>query len=379
MTRAPAPPEPGQTGGVSDEGSHGSAPIEPADRNDEAGAVPFEVRLAGLLPLPPFAHGALLALSLCVGTVALQAAVGSLWSPTADPAEDLFARLDSGVRAGVVLSLLVGYTVAAARWVPLAITRDLSDAGLRPPIPATDPEAPLRFPPTVLRRSRWIGMLGAGLGALVEILALGATTRSAEGAIPWNDPSVWSTSVLTLLLGFLMARAAFSSVFSTESRGGSDPESVDLLDLRPQRARARVGMRLALVWIAGSSIASLFFLDPDLAAPLAPLVGGGLAVGGLALHLQTRGTQPAIRRAKRAEIARMEPELRAAREAAVRGDPESRGRLADLLVWRSYVESIREWPFDGTLLVRFGLYVLIPLGSWLGGALVERGLSLLID
>lgn len=364
---------------MSDARTPGSASLESTEQAADAGAIPFEARLAGLLPLPPFANGALLALALCAGTVALQTAFGSPWSPNVDPTEDLFARLDSGVRAGVVLSLLVGYTVAAARWVPLAITRDLSDAGLRPPIPATDPDAPLRYPPTVLHRSRWIGTLGALLGVLVEILAVGAVARSGDGAISWDDPSVWSTGVLTSLLGFLMARAAFSSVFSTEPRDDRGPESVDLLDLRPQRVRARIGMRLALVWIAGSSIASLFFLDPDLAAPLAPLVGGGLAVGGLALHLQTRGTQPAIRRAKREEIARMEPELRAARQAVLRGDLESRGRLADLLVWRSYVESIREWPFDGTLLVRFGLYVLIPLGSWLGGALVERGLSLLLD
>jgi len=242
----------------------------------------------------------------------------------------------------------------------------------------TDPEAPLRDSPAALRRSRWVGMLGVALGLLIQTLAVGATANAADGGIAWNDPSIWTTGVLTLMHGFLMARAGFRSVSRSE-RLRSGPDPVDLLDLRPQRVRARVGMRLALVWIAGSSIASLFFLDPDLAAPLAPLVGGGIAVGGLALHLQTRGTQPAIRRAKRAEIARMDPELRAAREAVLRGDLDSRGRLADLLVWRSYVESIREWPFDGTLLVRFGLYVLIPLGSWLGGALVERGLSLLLD
>ena len=33
---------------------------------------------------------------------------------------------------------------------------------------------------------------------------------------------------------------------------------------------------------------------------------------------------------------------------------------------------MREWPFDASTLARFGLYLLIPLGSWAGGALVER-------
>jgi len=363
---------------MSDATSHGSASLESTEQAADLGTIPLEARLAGLLPVSPWVNGGLLALGLCTGSIALQSTFGSTWSPDADPSDDLFARLDGGVRAAVVISLLVGYTVAAARWAPLAIARDQFEAGLGSASLETDPEAPLRHSRVALRRSRRIGLVGVGVGLLVQILALGATASSGGGGVDWNDPSVWTTSLLTLLLGFLMARAGFRSVSGFEPRSGG-PEPVDLLDLRPQRVRARVGMRLALVWIVGSSIASLFFLDPDLAAPLAPLVGGSAAIGGLALYLQTRGTQPAIRRAKREEIARIEPELRAAREAALRGNLESRGRLADLLVWRGYVESIREWPFDGTLLVRFGLYVLIPLGSWLGGALVERGLSLLLD
>jgi len=33
---------------------------------------------------------------------------------------------------------------------------------------------------------------------------------------------------------------------------------------------------------------------------------------------------------------------------------------------------VREWPFDAPTLTRFFLYVAIPLGSWIGGALIER-------
>jgi len=342
--------------------------------------VPLEIRLAGALPLPPFATGALLAGVLAVASVALQARFGALWAPGADPGADLLDRLDSGVRASVVLSLLVGYTMAAARWVPVAAWRDLAHAGLRPPPPADDPAAPLRSPPPVLRRSRWIGLAGVAAGLAVEAVALAVTPNapSASGPIAWGDPGVWTTGVLTPLLGFLMARAGFSTLLGGESRPHR-AEPVDLLDLRPQRARARIGLRLALVWIGGSSIASLFFLDPDLAAPVAPLVGGAMVLGALALYLQTAGTHRAIRAAKRAELARIDPELRAVREAALRGDTQESGRLADLLAWRSFVESVREWPLDGSLLARFGLYVLIPLGSWLGGALVERSLSAVVD
>jgi hypothetical protein len=43
------------------------------------------------------------------------------------------------------------------------------------------------------------------------------------------------------------------------------------------------------------------------------------------------------------------------------------------------IASVPEWPFDTPTIARFGLYLLIPLGSWLGGALVERLLVDLLD
>lgn len=154
--------------------------------------VPLEIRLAGALPLPPFATGALLAGALALVSVALQARFGSLWAPGAGPGADLLDRLDSDVRASVVLSLLVGYTVAAARWVPVAAWRDLTEAGLRPPPPAEDPDAHLRSPLPVLRRSRWIGFAAVAAGLAVEAVALAVTptASSASGSIAWGDPGV---------------------------------------------------------------------------------------------------------------------------------------------------------------------------------------------
>jgi hypothetical protein len=33
---------------------------------------------------------------------------------------------------------------------------------------------------------------------------------------------------------------------------------------------------------------------------------------------------------------------------------------------------VSAWPADSATFVRFSLYLLIPLGSWAGGAIVER-------
>jgi hypothetical protein len=46
--------------------------------------------------------------------------------------------------------------------------------------------------------------------------------------------------------------------------------------------------------------------------------------------------------------------------------------MPSLLAYEARIESVREWPFDTSTLRRFALFLLIPLASWIGGALVER-------
>ena len=51
--------------------------------------------------------------------------------------------------------------------------------------------------------------------------------------------------------------------------------------------------------------------------------------------------------------------------------------MADLIAYRSLVQSVHEWPFDVSSLARFLLFGALGVGSWLGGALVERLLDIL--
>ncbi len=60
---------------------------------------------------------------------------------------------------------------------------------------------------------------------------------------------------------------------------------------------------------------------------------------------------------------------------AAAGAPE----LPSLLAWEARIDAVREWPFDTPTLVRFSFFVLIPLASWLGGAVVERLLDLALS
>ena len=86
-----------------------------------------------------------------------------------------------------------------------------------------------------------------------------------------------------------------------------------------------------------------------------------------------------IREAKREELARLEPLLRQARDDTLTRATSSQGHLSDLLAYKTQIESTPEWSFDSSTLLRFSLYLLIPVGSMVGGALVERFVDLVLD
>jgi hypothetical protein len=43
------------------------------------------------------------------------------------------------------------------------------------------------------------------------------------------------------------------------------------------------------------------------------------------------------------------------------------------------LQSLHTWPIDVSTLLRFGLYLVVGLGSWLGAAFVERLVGLVFD
>jgi hypothetical protein len=53
-------------------------------------------------------------------------------------------------------------------------------------------------------------------------------------------------------------------------------------------------------------------------------------------------------------------------------------RIEEIVAYRDVVEGVSTWPADSSTFVRFSLYLLIPLGSWAGGAMVERFIDSLL-
>jgi hypothetical protein len=293
--------------------------------------------------------------------------------------------LAPGVRAAVVVAVLLGYVVAAFRHTLVAVVRDVESYGLE------DPAADLlsrelrvlRFEVELLHASRYAG----AVGVLIGVGVLGVLDWLVSGS---NSAAAWGSGVLlplmALLLFWVLGRVAYFTVVGASQAAGVTPEEVaiDLLNLRALELFGRIGLRLSLAWIIGISIFTLLLLflfpNPRLAAvPIVPVMAFTLVIATVALVIPVRGVRRGIRNAKRAALADLAVELRRTRDAALAGDKEIQGHLADLLSYRAFVEALREWPFDTSTLVRFGLYLLIPLGSWLGGAFVERLLAALLD
>jgi hypothetical protein len=331
----------------------------------------WEVWLASLLPISPLWMGVLLSAVLIAAFLGAHAALGyPIWVTGTTGG----GRLGDAANGQIVFALLIGYTVAAGRYLPAAIARDLQEIG---GVDVSELQV-LRYPIEIVRRSRYAGVAGA-LGGLGIHIALNLRFFDGGPAL-WYPETAWSLFALPLL-GWLLARSGVFTVTGAGARmqDSASEQEVDLLDLRPLYVGGRIGLRLALVWIIGCSIASLFLLHAQAGRTAVPGLIAGFAIAAIALVLPVRSAQKRIHRAKLAELALLDGELRAARDAVLLGRAGSEGRLADLLSYRSYVVDVREWPFDSSTFASFGLYLMIPVGSWLGGAFMERLLGLLLD
>jgi hypothetical protein len=172
------------------------------------------------------------------------------------------------------------------------------------------------------------------------------------------------------------------------SRIGERQVTFDLLDLAPLSPLTHHGLRIVLlsaIIVAALVIVFSRSVTPALGSPMtATLLGCLWAVllAAAAFLLPVRGLRRQIRARKAEELAQLRDEIRRNRELVAKpgaDSAEAGARLPALLAFEKRIESVREWPFDAPTLTRFFLYVAIPIGSWIGGALVERLLGAALD
>ena len=267
-----------------------------------------------------------------------------------------------------LLAYLLGAFAAAVRGAERTI-RELTPA-FREPSRAAESLAEV----TGHRRSGRLLRIGV-FGAVAFLLVpLAANLTPASWAVWLLTPEAIVHRLLLAPLGWLALR--INGLMWIESRRlaalGRSALRIDLLDLRPLEPLARAGLRHVLIGAGQISFLGIAFLDDQVAPGLPFVLAVGclanLALSAAALWLPLRGVHQAIVREKQSELARSTALLRARAEA---GGREAAGALADALAWRTYVEGVPDWPIDLPTLRRFVLYLAIPLGSWLGGAVVD--------
>jgi hypothetical protein len=158
---------------------------------------------------------------------------------------------------------------------------------------------------------------------------------------------------------------------------------VDLLDLSMLLVFARKGLRSLVVWVLISSTFAMFWVLDSAGQANVLLPGAVLVLAMMALVAPTRGVHRSIALAKAAELAVVSDAIRTERAKTFTPrhaeSPPEDARLGNLIQYQAHVNSVREWPFDLSIVARSVLLVVLGAGSWLGGAIVERLLAAALE
>jgi hypothetical protein len=340
---------------------------------DPSGTIALADRLYDRIPLSPFWAGALVAATLLVALLALTVATGDLPRLIARD-EDWWSNRDA--RVTVLLSVVLAYLPLARRAVGrgasanLAALRDSFDWG------PGGFESAERALPRSSRRARIaagsLGVLAVPLAALLIDRDPGLYFRSGY----WGAAQFWEFGFGAMLCW--MAGTLFHAIAFEGRRLSALAHAIPSIDLLDRSALAPFGRQGLLSSLPGVILLSFLALNlGDQGWLWATGLFGSLALAWtlIVVMLPMRGVHARLQRAKRDELSRV--------NAAIRGDAAAlvgtaiarraaSAGLADLIAYRRVVEEVPEWPLDPGLRARLLLYVALPLGSWLGGALVER-------
>jgi hypothetical protein len=279
-------------------------------------------------------------------------------------------------RLEIVFAVILGYAFACGGWIVRSVRRDLD--ALAPTLAIEPSELAAErariglFSPSVLLVAG-IGGVAAGIAVHSLVNAMLPPGHAALDDRLWRfvrDVTIWTLSVRLVVVVVGSSQRV--------SRLSERAARIDLLDLRGLAPLVRIGLRSALAFaLAASMIAAMSSDELMLPVTLATMAIVG-AVGAFTILLPVHGVHRAIRAAKDSELLAVRRAIARARTAAVAGgaaSAEDAMRLGGLLALEARIAGVNEWPFDLGTFVRFGLFLALPLGSWIAGALVEWGVS----
>lgn len=298
--------------------------------------------------------GAFVVWELAFGRFALALAQG--------PPHAVVSHIRIAVTHIVVVAYLVGATAYALRSMDQAVRRIAPHLAER--------AAAEREKARSRRRSTLA--VWATVGVLAALVIIAVSPGEDHFVLrELSAETIWHRG-LAVTIGFWLSRlAGLAGLQSVAlSRLAADVRRVDLLTLEPLTAIGRFGLSNALIGAGFVATYALFLVDVEylIVAPLPVL--SALVISTLGLVAPLRGARRRIQHEKQAELSATRAQIRNGHSALTRG--ASAPQLGSWLAWESRIQEVREWPLDAGSFGRFALYLLIPLGSWGGGALAER-------
>ena len=344
-----------------------AAPAAPAPSR-EGGADAID-RIYERSPLSTWGTGLAMGCGLAALYVAATTATGELAEFLAQEG-GLFS--DRNARLGALLPFLAAYVPTAQRALALSSRRNL--------------EALARATGVPTPALHLLPHKGLAIGLALPLVPIAAAIVDRDTLLYFRR-EYWVVATLSnWTLGALLcagmarfghATLSWSRTFSEAAR---HLDAVDLLDRGWLAPFARQGLQCALLWLVIPTLFALNLGDAPFQIVALPLTLGCVAVGCAALWLPTSRVRQRLMEARQEELGRVHRALRGdGRALAGLAVGVREPSLADLLAYERFLREIPTSPFDQASWIRFALYLALPLGSWLGGALVERLLGSLLD
>ncbi len=275
----------------------------------------------------------------------------------------------------IVNAVLIGFIPAALVIAGRGVDHDLQQ--LRPRLPCSDAEVV-----DIRSAVSSVGYVGRAftlswvIGGAALVFADPSLTRQAEPSLT-NPAFLWHLFRIPVFSWMIATLIVFDfNAARTYLHMGRHLIKVDLLDIPSLSPIARRGLRSALTWVVFSIIFSLFWLGEDTASEQnMPLLAIVLTMATATFIVPLIGVHNNILAVKQAELDRLRDQIRVEHVALTNQPPGQQldsPRLANHIAYYQLIERAREWPIDAASLLKFLLYLFIGLGSWLGGAVVER-------
>jgi hypothetical protein len=323
----------------------------------------------------PAIHPVVLGCAVSAGLLALYVGWESAFGHLGYAAEhSLLAPEMLGPRLSLTVIVLTGFMVGSHAYGRRAIVRDVEDLAPLLHGAAVERAALGREAESFDRRAgAWIGSVAAVPIGLLVVAGRRPGVPYLLSGESWSHDLVWALACNALLFAIL-GRIAVQTFRANQffSRIEVQLGPVDLLEPQALAPFARRGLRTAFLWIGGSSLASVIFVNQGFSWLTGLVILGTLLFGTLAFLHPVRGLHRRIRAAKEAELERVREAIRQARAEllSAAGGSGSAARMPGLLAYEHRIASVREWPLDPPQIARFGIMIAVGLGSWLGGAVV---------